>query len=515
MSETLLWVDKYKPKKVNEIIGNKSNVLKITQWLKDWYEIHVYKTKEKPKFVFGGDFLGAKCVLVSGPPGIGKTSMVHLISESLQYDIQEMNASDERNKSTIEKKILESSQSNTLFKYFENKSKKVIIMDEVDGMSTSDRGGITSLISLLKISKHPIICICNDRNKPALKSLINHCLDIRVSRPDKRDILKRMVEISNEENMNIEGDEMEKMIEKSGNDIRNVIHQLQMYSYKKQGSEGDQSLKSSDNMKKDDLSNLSIFESSKMILSNKTPFQTRYDLYFNDYDMTSLFIQENYLNSIPSKKEEISKLESMADASELLSQMDMVDSYSMKNTGIKDWNSLPYSAGLTASVSSVTGGFLGFPQFPQYLGKYSTQRKRQRYIDEMSTHQIKKIHQRISPIEYRLDRIPLYQSYLPSPIIKEKDVKKTIQRLDENGLDREDFQEKLQDFYIGEILKEYKYETVDSKLKTAFTREWNKTHEKEKKEKKTKKTKDKEDHDNEEEEDDEFNEELKELNLEE
>jgi replication factor C subunit 1 len=515
MSETLLWVDKYKPKKVNEIIGNKSNVQKITQWLKDWYEIHVYKTKEKPKFVFGGDFLGAKCVLVSGPPGIGKTSMVHLISESLQYDIQEMNASDERNKSTIDKKIL-SSQTHTIFKYFEKKSKKVMIMDEVDGMSTSDRGGISSLISLLKVSKHPIICICNDRNKPALKSLINHCLDIRVSRPDKRDILKRMVEISNKENVDIEGDEMEKMIEKSGNDIRNVIHQLQMYSYTNQKIQGDPSLKSSDQMKKDDLSNISIFESSKMILSNKTPFQTRYDLYFNDYDMTSLFIQENYLSSIPSKKEEIPKLKSMADASELLSQMDMVDSYSMKNTGMKDWTSLPYSAGLTASVASVTGGFLSFPQFPQYLGKYSTQRKRQRYMDEMSTHQIKKIQRRISPIEYRLDRIPLYQSYLPSPIIKEKDVKKTIQRLDENGFDKEDFQEKLQDFYMGEILKEYKYETVDTKLKTAFTREWNKIHEKEKKEKKTKKTKEKEDHENDDEEDnEEFNEEFQELNLEE
>ena len=34
----------------------------------------------------------------------------------------------------------------------------------------------------------------------------------------------------------------------------------------------------------DDLSNLSIFESSKMILSSRTPFQTKYDLYFNDLD---------------------------------------------------------------------------------------------------------------------------------------------------------------------------------------------------------------------------------------
>jgi hypothetical protein len=88
--------------------------------------------------------------------------------------------------------------------------------------------------------------------------------------------------------------------------------------------------------------------------------------------------------------------------------------------------------------------------------------------------------------------------------------------VDKVNFDKEDFQEKLQDFYMGEILKEYKYETVDTKLKTAFTREWNKIHEKEKKEKKTKKTKEKEDHENDDEEDnEEFNEEFQELNLEE
>lgn len=512
MYENLLWVDKYKPKNTNEIIGNKSNIQKITQWLKDWYEIHVYKTKEKPKFVFGGDFLGAKCVLVSGPPGIGKTSMAHIISTSLKFDIQEMNASDERNKSKIEK-MIESTQTNTLFKYFGGKEKKVIIMDEVDGMSTSDRGGVTTLISLLKVSKHPIICICNERSKPALKSLINHCLDIRVSRPDKREIFKRMIDIIIKEKVDIDGDKIEKMIEESGNDIRNVIHQLQMYSsYTNQKMDK----KSLDFMKKDDLSNLSIFESSKMILSSRTPFQTKYDLYFNDYDITSLFIQENYISSISSKKDELSKLKSMADASEILSQMEVNDSYSMKTNGIKDWTSLPFSAGLVASVSQVTGGSVGFPQFPQYLGKYSTQRKRQRYLDEMSTHQIKKIHKKIPSSEYRLERIPIYESYLSSPIINEKDVKKTIQRLDENGFDKEDFQEKLQDFYMGEILKEYKYETVDTKLKTAFTREWNKTHEKDKKEKKTKKIKDKksdEDGSGEDEEDNELNEDFQELSL--
>lgn len=48
-------------------------------------------------------------------------------------------------------------------------SKRVIIMDEVDGMSASDRGGIQELIKLIKVSKVPIICICNDRQSQKVK----------------------------------------------------------------------------------------------------------------------------------------------------------------------------------------------------------------------------------------------------------------------------------------------------------------------------------------------------------
>ena len=44
-----------------------------------------------------------------------------------------------------------------------NLNKSLIIMDEVDGMSSGDRGGITAIINLIKTSKVPIICICNDR----------------------------------------------------------------------------------------------------------------------------------------------------------------------------------------------------------------------------------------------------------------------------------------------------------------------------------------------------------------
>ena len=56
-------------------------------------------------------------------------------------------------------------------------------MDEVDGVSgNNDRGGIQALIKIIKTTKTPIICICNDRQSQKVKSLANHCYDLKFIR---------------------------------------------------------------------------------------------------------------------------------------------------------------------------------------------------------------------------------------------------------------------------------------------------------------------------------------------
>jgi replication factor C subunit 1 len=52
-------------------------------------------------------------------------------------------------------------------------------MDEVDGVGAGDRGGIGALIKIIKESKTPIICICNDRDDRKLQSLLNHCYSLK------------------------------------------------------------------------------------------------------------------------------------------------------------------------------------------------------------------------------------------------------------------------------------------------------------------------------------------------
>jgi len=79
-----------------------------------------------------------------------------------------------------------------------------LICDEIDGLSAGDRGGSTAMIEVIKNTKIPIICICNERMSNKVKSLANHCYDLRFSRPNKTQIAKRIMEIAKEEGLNCE-----------------------------------------------------------------------------------------------------------------------------------------------------------------------------------------------------------------------------------------------------------------------------------------------------------------------
>lgn len=101
-------------------------------------------------------------------------------------------------------------------------------MDEVDGMS-SDRGGSTALIEIIKNTKIPIICICNDRSHPKMRTLSNHCYDIKFTKPNKQIIARKLVEVCSKENLAVEMNALEFMCESLGNDIRQILNMLQMW----------------------------------------------------------------------------------------------------------------------------------------------------------------------------------------------------------------------------------------------------------------------------------------------
>ena len=168
-SSNSLWTTLYHPTKSSDLVGNPSKIDKLKKFLAEW------KADTKKE----------KAALLSGPPGVGKTSSATIIARELGYEPIEFNASDTRSKKALEDHISELLGNKTITSMFAAKKstipknrKTVLIMDEVDGMSGSDRGGITKLIQLIKTTKIPIICICNDRNSTKIRTLRNYCLDL-------------------------------------------------------------------------------------------------------------------------------------------------------------------------------------------------------------------------------------------------------------------------------------------------------------------------------------------------
>ena len=128
---------------------------------------------------------------------------------------------------------------------------------------------------MLPNGKVPIICICNDRQSQKVRTLASYCLDLRYRRPVKSVIARRAVEVGKLENMNIEINAAEAIAESCGNDIRQVLNCIQMWSKKvgrienngKCASMTYKELKERQNeINKDEMLRVSMFDSTKMIV---------------------------------------------------------------------------------------------------------------------------------------------------------------------------------------------------------------------------------------------------------
>lgn len=101
-TSSLLWTDKYKPKSYDEVIGNGSLVAKLAEWLKNWESNKQQGFPKSGK----GDSSSFRAALLSGPPGIGKTTAAHLVAKFEGFEAIEFNASDTRSKKALEVRFI-------------------------------------------------------------------------------------------------------------------------------------------------------------------------------------------------------------------------------------------------------------------------------------------------------------------------------------------------------------------------------------------------------------------------
>ena len=198
------WPSKYRPKHIAEVVGNSTALRQMVEWGQAW-------TRE------------SRPLLLHGKPGTGKTSSVYALAEDLNWEVIELNASDQRTKEVIQKIAGAGSQTGSLT----GAQRKVILLDEVDNLhGTADRGGAKAILDVMKSAKQPVILIANDLYQiPA--EIRSRCELVQFRALPARSIAPRLRFICSRESRSCSDSAVIDISETAGGDMRAAITMLE------------------------------------------------------------------------------------------------------------------------------------------------------------------------------------------------------------------------------------------------------------------------------------------------
>ncbi|KAI0709836.1 DNA replication factor C, large subunit [Earliella scabrosa] len=489
-----LWTDRYAPQTLKEICGNKSQVERLQEWLTDWQGS--LKSGFKKPGKHGMNIFRA--VMITGPPGIGKTTSAHLCAKLAGYTPIELNASDARSKKLVENStnIMNTSldgwmsggqQTNAAGVVVSDKS--CLIMDEVDGMSAGDRGGVGALVTLIKKTKIPIICIANDRGAMKLKPLVANTFNMTFQRPQATAIRSRIMSIIYKEQMKIPANVIDQLVQGAQSDIRQVLNMLSTWRLSSTTMDFDEGKTLVQmNEKYSVMTPFGVL--NKMLgpqMFSPTSRETlgdKIELYFHDPSFVPLFMQENYLKTTPSRlrnadgpEKALKHLELMDKAARSMSDGDLVDS--LIHGPNQYWSLMPLHAVCStvrpASMLYGMGAGYGGPNamsFPQWLGQNSKQTKLNRQLTDVQA----RMRLRVSgdKSEIRQSYIPALFPHLVQPLMDQgvSAVDETIEFMDEYLLCREDW-DTIVELGVGDKSESLVTKKISTATKTAFTKKYN------------------------------------------
>lgn len=197
------WTVKYQPKDTSEIQGQNKAIKELLDYIEN--------------------FKNGQAALIYGPPGSGKTSAVYAIARELDLEIIEVNASDTRNKDSLNQKLGPAVSQMSLFS-----KGKIILVDEIDGVAgRKDRGGVSELRKIIKKTSFPIVMTANDPWDKKFSTLrkTSNMIEFRtLAYTSVMSVLKRIAE---EENIDYNESALKSLARRAGGDLRGAVSDFQ------------------------------------------------------------------------------------------------------------------------------------------------------------------------------------------------------------------------------------------------------------------------------------------------
>ncbi|GAH28804.1 unnamed protein product [marine sediment metagenome] len=330
----MTWTEKHRPKNFEEVKGQDEAILKIKNFINNFPSQGVGGRGAR-----GGN---KKALILHGPPGTGKTTISYALAHETNSEIFELNASDLRNKTKLKEILRPATEQKSL-----SKKNKIILVDEVDGISRADWGGISELISLINSTPYPIIITANDIWNKSLAPLRKKSELMQLKGIDYKTIKDVLINILRKENKFIDNQVLTNIAIKTKGDLRAAINDLQTIS----NLEDPSSVIFDERNKETD-----IFNSLKQIFKDKPTNETLkiFDSVNMSIDDIILWVEEN----IPAEYEG----EELAKAFERLSKTDIFKGRIYKQ---QYWRFLVYenillSYGIAASKKNTKTGFTSY-----------------------------------------------------------------------------------------------------------------------------------------------------------